>query len=92
MITSDVQTFADHDAASARRLCANRPHVIIRDDPMFGRRGYAKAVLAEANGSYLVLVIAFTTTKDRMGNWVEPIKPKDCDRQYWPPAKVELVR
>lgn len=90
---ASARTFADHDAAFARRLCAARPHVIIREDPMFGRRGYAREVLADpaAPGGYLVLVIAFTTRKDSYGNWVEPIKPRADDRRFWAPGKVEFV-
>ena len=86
-----ARTFAAHDALEARRICAARPHVIIREDPMFGRRGYAKEILAEASGGYLVLVIAFAMRKDFSGNWVEPTRPRDADRRYWEPGKVEFV-
>lgn len=88
---SGSRTFAEYDAMGARLACQRRPHVIIREDPMFGRRGYAKEIVADTKHGFLVLVVAFTTRKDSFGNWVEPIKPKDCDRTYWPPSKVEFA-
>lgn len=86
-----ARTFKEYDFAAASRLASNRPHVIIRDDPMFGRRGYAKEVIADPKHGFVVLVIAFTARKDHRGDWQEPIKPRDCDRQYWPPGKVEFA-
>lgn len=86
-----ARTFAEYDVGAAGRLCVRRPHVILREDPMFGRRGYAKEVIADAKHGYLVLVIAFTARKDPRGDWQEPLKPKDCDRRYWPPGKVEFA-
>jgi hypothetical protein len=58
---------------------------------MFGRRGYAKGTIPDPKHGFLVCVIAFTTKRDTFGNWVEPLKPKDVDRAYWPPGKVEIV-
>ena len=85
------RTFADYDKESAARIAARRPHVILRGDPMFGRRGYAKGVLADPTHGFLVLVIAYVSQKNLRGEWQEPIKPKDCDRQYWPPGHVEFA-
>lgn len=86
-------TFSEYGIEAARRLCASKPQVIIREDPMFGRRGYAREVLADpaAPRGYLVLVIAYASRKDTSGRWVEPVKPKSCDRQYWAPTKVEFT-
>lgn len=86
-----ARTFADHDLEAARRLIANKPHVILRDDPMFGRRGYAKEVIPDAAHGYLVLVIVFNVRPDRFLGWTEPHKPRDAERAYWPPGKVEFA-
>ena len=85
------RTFAEYDSVAARLACQRRPHVILREDPMFGRRGYAKEIIPDTKHGFLVLVIAFTTRKDSFGNWVEPIKPKVEDRMYWAPSKVEFA-
>ena len=89
----DARTFADHDLPAARRIVERRPHVFIRSDPMFGRRGYAKEVLADpaAPGGFVVLVIAFATARNERGEWREPHRPKDHDRAYWPPGRVEFA-
>jgi hypothetical protein len=90
-----ARTFAEYGIDAARCLCAgkNKPDVIIREDPMFGRRGYAREVLSDpaVPGGYLILVIAYTTRKDTFGRWVEPVKPKSEDRMYWKPTKVEFA-
>lgn len=90
-IPAAAKTFAGYDINAARSLCKSRPHVILREDPMFGRRGYAREVIEDAEHGYLVLVIAFVAREcPRMG-WHEPFKPRACDRRYWVPARVEFV-
>lgn len=86
-----ARTFADYSIHSARVECCRRPHVILREDPMFGRRGYAKEVIPDEKHGFLVLVVAFTARRDPVLGWKEPMKPRSEYRQYWPPGKVEFV-
>lgn len=59
---------------------------IIRDDPLFGRRGLIKAIIEDATHGYLALVVVY---KEGTRAPMEVARPGA--RQYRVPAKVELA-
>lgn len=84
-------TLADYSAREAVSLAERRPHVILRDDPYFGRRGYLKRVIPDDEHGFLALVIIFKRDPNRAGVWEELLKPGPMATAYWPPGKVELA-
>lgn len=86
-----AMTLASVGIERARDACRSRTHVIIREDPMFGRRGYAKEVIPDATHGFLVLVVAFCAREDRFLGWKEPFKPRAEERMYWRLDKVEFA-
>lgn len=83
-----ARTLADFSLAEARHLVGR--DAIVREDPMFGRRGRIAEVLPDGGG-YLVLVMIYKRTKDRAGRFVPMDKPPPDARRYWLPGKVELA-
>lgn len=85
------RTFANMTFAEATAVCEAKPHVIVRDDPMFGRRGYASRVIADETHGFLVLVVVFCAKASRNGQWREHLNPPPEARQFWRPDRLELL-
>lgn len=82
-----ARTFADYDVGEARRLVASKPRVVLREDPFFGREGFAREVLADAEHGYLVLVVVYAIAKNAR------LAPNELPNpRYWVPGRVELAR
>jgi hypothetical protein len=84
-------TFATLGRSEADRAAAARRHVIVREDPMFGRRGYVREVIPDADHGFLILVIVFAIRKRSDEPWKEYHNPPPDARRYWRPDKVEAL-
>lgn len=87
----EATTFASLGREAAERAAKAKAHVVVREDPMFGRRGYVKEVIDDAENGFLILVVVFAVRKTIREPWKEYHNAPPDARRYWSPGKVELA-